>query len=400
MECMVQSISYEGANNGLLMPAQPLPMIGQARYCFPSSPSNPRCVSSDSFSMQRNNLVPTIRGRMQPYRLLPLYLCSTDKVVAPCFFMRSSMVAVCCQVLFRVSSFLDSSYIPKERPFSFVISQPSMGPRSMPTVHLFVLVLFFYSCQAPVIAMKEIPEGRRPHPSEIRIPPVRSMSCRSQNPPVIIADCHAAIELIPPSGALRLAHDAHQCYFQLLSTRRDILIPAAFRSGRCLILVNEAAPHEVWESLPKLSTRYSPVWPTARDLAEEIMQKCPMTANGRETTRLGWALTESWIDNYKYLHQVLIREMPQGTPSMSPKDSDMVHIQGEFGGMYNLYEAPRPRLRPILSSGPLGPPLQWGHKGLSSSRNRKNRTPLSHGSGTVDADPSLQSRSNMEATPS
>jgi hypothetical protein len=229
--------------------------------------------------------------------------------------------------------------------------------------------------------------------------PARSMSCLSQNPPVIIADCHAAIELIPLSGDPR--HAYQDPFFQLLRTTRDILTPAAFRSGRCLVHVNEAIPRQERSalSLPKPSTRYTPAWPTARDLAEDILQNCPMTASGHETTRLGWALTESWIDDHKYLCKVLIRGLPREMPRMSPTNGDVVYIEGEFGGMYNLYEGPRPGWRPILSSGLVGPPLQWGHKGLVSSRNRKNRTPSSHSSGTVDADPSLQGRRNVDAIP-
>lgn len=146
------------------------------------------------------------------------------------------------------------------------------------------------------------------------MPPVRSMSCLSHNPPVIIADCHAAIELIPHSGDPR--HAYQDPFFQLLRTTRDILTPAAFRSGRCLVLVNEAIPlQEGWAlSSPKLSTRCTPVWPTARDLAEAILQDCPMTASGHETTRLGWALTESWIDDHNHLYKVLIRGVPRGMP--------------------------------------------------------------------------------------
>ncbi|MCJ1245520.1 hypothetical protein MMC30_002724 [Trapelia coarctata] len=175
-------------------------------------------------------------------------------------------------------------------------------------------------------------------------------------------------KLTPPA-------DQHP-HFQLAGTTRDILIPAAFRSGNCLVLVNEAMPlPEGWTiSSPKLaSTKYTLMWPIARKLAEEIMHKCPTTANGHETTSLGWALEESCIEDDKYFYKVLIREAPQIVRNVPRTYGDMLYVPGEFGGMYNLYKAAGPRLRPVLSSGQLGPPLQWSQKGLSSPRQRKNR---------------------------
>ena len=310
--------------------------------------------------------------------------------------IRSSMMAFSRQDLFI--RFPPSNF-QKPHGYPFVIARSSTRLRLMLTVRMFTFGLLLYSYSSPIIAIIEVPQVQLPAWSQIRMPPVRPMSCIAQHPPVTIADCHAAIRTIPwndPVLDSTATGPVDQYpYFQLPGTRRDIQIPAAFLSGSCLVLVNEAMPlPEGWTlSSPKLaSTKYTPVWSTSRKLAEEIMQKCPMTANGHETTYLGWALTESWIEDCNYFYKVLIR----GTPSVMPSTSaygDMVHIQGEFGGMYNLYEASGARLRPVTGRGQLGPPIQWGQKRRPLPRTRRNRSwssSLLRGSGTLDAVPSRQ----------
>jgi len=213
------------------------------------------------------------------------------------------MMAVCPQALSKAISPLYPSYSRNPHPFPFVIIRFSTAHAHYSYVYTRTTPHFLR------IPCRRRERGTRSTTTALvpdKTPPVRPMSCMPQHPPVTIADCHATIALIPdtvqPLNAI-LTHpiDNHP-YFQLRDTTGDILIPAAFHPGGCLVPVNEAMPlPEGWTlSSPRLaSTKYTPVWPTARKLAETVMQKCPTIVNGHETTSLGWALTESWIEDYR-----------------------------------------------------------------------------------------------------
>lgn len=168
-----------------------------------------------------------------------------------------------------------------------------------------------------------------------------------------IADCYAAARLVSEAA---------------LGQPKPFL-PAAFRSGDCLLLVQQG-PYEprVQSISPHLMSTYSPLWLNVRTVAENILQTCAANPHRHHGVQLGSQVTSTSRGGFPYHYIVSLNSAPH----------DMLHnvqlwtLQGAFGGTYHVYEG---------SAGSL-------------PRNGASRSPLSGntGSGTPRSPPS---RGNM-----
>lgn len=101
---------------------------------------------------------------------------------------------------------------------------------------------------------------------------------RAQTP--LLADCRAAIDIIPagtylPSGSLEKPLGLHMP----ARHRRKFLLPAAFRAGTCIVLVETLVSsrhdfHGIPPPVDAASAMYRVVWPTARRLAGQLVEQC------------------------------------------------------------------------------------------------------------------------------
>jgi len=109
---------------------------------------------------------------------------------------------------------------------------------------------------------------------------------RGDNPITSNADCQAAIDKIPIFSDIPF-HGGRQPKY---------VIPAVFRSGSCMITVDELST--VLPDAPKAPPAiYLQVWPEAKRTAARILAKCLTTVHG---SNAGQTIIESQLDGKDY----------------------------------------------------------------------------------------------------
>jgi len=169
-----------------------------------------------------------------------------------------------------------------------------------------------------------------------------------------VADCQAAINMIP-SGMYNfdgsIFRPLHSELPQSVRARK-FLLPAAFRSGTCLILVESTLRHDVWEPHDRTppvraaSAMFTVVWPKARQYATQITQKC-LVSRGKPAA--GTVDLVSVLDNFVLHYRITVEGVAPGMKG------DGWRVQ-DWGNIYNVYEA----------------------NGLSRGRGTKGLWPYSH----------------------
>jgi len=112
----------------------------------------------------------------------------------------------------------------------------------------------------------------------------------------------------PPRQRLADSKKPISLKFEHPGRNRTYLIPAAFRSGTCVILVSTLGsyPHPPANAA---SLMYFKVWPNVRKAAGKIVQKC-----SQQTPRwswFGWVLAWSWVNQWQFHYIVEVRWAPE-----------------------------------------------------------------------------------------
>ncbi|MCJ1246164.1 hypothetical protein MMC30_003369 [Trapelia coarctata] len=223
------------------------------------------------------------------------------------------------------------------------------------SLRVYLLILLLYHCLLPIAAKDWI-------------------SCYYNQPSIEFpADCTAALAMIP-NGTEGLAVDPHiagdgippkfiDLHFPPGVRNRNYFLPAAFRSGSCMILVrgvrlpwNQWLKDQVGPPRPPVkaaSAMHFIVWPQVRRLATEIVQTCTRKSKpGR-----GWggmAHTSSQLGEHtdpggrwKFRYTVTVRW------SQGLRTTDGVKaLLRPPGAVFNVYHAPGASARNADNMGP------------------------------------------------
>lgn len=150
-------------------------------------------------------------------------------------------------------------------------------------------------------------------------------------------DCQAAINIIP-SGIYRFdGKESRPLNFELPQSVRDrnFLLPAAFLSGTCLILVESALRHDVWRPpaqpppVQAASAMFTVVWPKVRQSATQITQKCLLS---REKPAAGDIDVTSMLGDFRFEYRITVSGVPPGMKGDGWRMQD-------WGNIYNVYTA-------------------------------------------------------------
>lgn len=175
------------------------------------------------------------------------------------------------------------------------------------------------------------------HENEVWIGPV----CVPNQPPVkIVADCTAAINMIP-NGTIKFDGKVGKPLNFLLppTARLPYYLPAAFRSGSCVVLVSRLiSPRKDlgWPETPPekaASAMYFTVWPFVREVARGIVTHC-LPGRYSKFGSGGFATGSSKLTHTFFLtFEVSVR----GTLPDWPGEKGKITVKPS-GKKYNVYE--------------------------------------------------------------
>lgn len=171
---------------------------------------------------------------------------------------------------------------------------------------------------------------------------------RPGGPRIRPGGCEKAISMIPspylhPEPDKLGTHDGTSAKFSLhrqpLGTpkgkpQRRYALPAAFRSGNCLILIHHE--HDFFSVCNKMGgppnaafNMWAQVWPHVKEVAGNIVRECQLAG--------GEMLTMSQLEGYSLHYEVRVRPTPRNRGNPLPPEGHTVEFN-DSNGIYNLYE--------------------------------------------------------------
>jgi hypothetical protein len=172
-----------------------------------------------------------------------------------------------------------------------------------------------------------------------------------------LADCKAAIDMIPTGIAFdpfnpgdRSQSKLIDVYFDRPDRRHPLfpgrlvrkspfLLPAAFRSRSCVVLVETMTLGPFQPPLQAASAMHTNVWPEVRRAATMILERCHLQ-KGPRFARWSAFVTGSFngdilLDGNEFFYRVLVRPAPQDMPGEGWK----AYFDYYDDLWYNVYEA-------------------------------------------------------------
>jgi hypothetical protein len=170
-----------------------------------------------------------------------------------------------------------------------------------------------------------------------------------------LADCRAAINMIPSGNiSFDLANSGNRSrskpvdvYLDRSNRKGPFLLPAAFRSRSCVVLVGPPPPQVRYSYPPPFRSRFQPpvqaasamyskVWPEARRAATMIIERCQLrrTPGYRSLFNAGSITGNVLLDGQQYDYNVMVRPAPRKMPGEGWK----VYFYNP-DHWYNVYEA-------------------------------------------------------------
>lgn len=151
------------------------------------------------------------------------------------------------------------------------------------------------------------------------------------------AHCQSAIDMIPDGIYNFDGKVSKPLNFRLPQSVRDrkFLLPAAFLSGTCLILVESTVARHVWANpgehppVKAASALFTIVWPKVRQYATKITQKCLVS---KEKPVEGDINLTSMLGTFQLEYKVTVTGVPPGMKGDGWKMQD-------WGNVYNVYES-------------------------------------------------------------
>lgn len=170
-----------------------------------------------------------------------------------------------------------------------------------------------------------------------------------QHPVRSMGDCYSATGkdpkwpsfCRPDSG---YPHDRYQATpmsldFQHAGRFTKYLLPAAFRSGNCLVLANSAthkkAPREGDTVSPRpllksaASAMYFTVWPNVRRIAHEVIENCSVTSKAA-----GTIVTDSILEGWHFTYWITVMRAEKTIPH----DNGIQGLGGPLGWGHHVYD--------------------------------------------------------------
>lgn len=137
-----------------------------------------------------------------------------------------------------------------------------------------------------------------------------------------LAHCRAAIDIIPSNttsfdpaspGERNQAHplDVHLTH---PSRNRQFFLPAAFRSGTCVVIVEpnyRQPPVAVPPPLQAASIMYFQIWPAVKRAATLITERCQLRNRWGDVGRFNARIL---LDGHWFYYSVMVRPAPRNMP--------------------------------------------------------------------------------------
>lgn len=169
-------------------------------------------------------------------------------------------------------------------------------------------------------------------------------------------ECRAAIDMIP-SGSLAIdpAYPGNRDQPNPIDLafhpgrHRKFLLPAAFRSGDCLVQVEAVyLPRRPHPPTNAASAMYYIVWPNVRKMAKKIIWQCSLIPLDRTS---GYAITKSKLGTWEFAYKVTVKGIPKQLRPADARGRRQLPPTFQWFNIYEVDENARNRAGPSRGGG-------------------------------------------------